>query len=124
MQNPALAQQDKLLTLFAHMFAFTGKKNTITSPLSIYSCLGMLAEGASGESFKELSNTLGYHSEGQVYDPQMQKALATMHSTENKAVIFKMCNLLYASKHFPLRPDYVHAVQTKHWATAENVDFN
>lgn len=123
MQNAIEAQQGKLMTLFAHMFAFSGKKNTISSPLSVYSCLAMLAEGASGQSFNELSNVFGYQGNGQLFPANIQKALAAMHSNENKAVIIKMSNMLYASTQFPLKPGYTQAVVSKHWATAENVSF-
>ena len=121
---PSIPQQEKLLTLFAHMFAASGKTNIITSPLSVYSCLAMIAEGASGQSFKELSSVLGYEKEGQVYSADMLKGLTALHQKDNKSVDIRICNLLYASKQFPLKPQYVQAVVSKHWATAENVDFS
>lgn len=125
MQNlpPSLPQQNRLISLFSHIFAFTGKQNTITSPLSIYSCLAMLAEGSSGQSFQELASLLGYESESQVYDQHSAKALAQLHGGENKAVVIKMSNLLYVNQKYPLNPSYVQAVVQKHWGSAENVDF-
>lgn len=125
MQNlPAtLPQQNQLATLFAHIFAFTGKKNTITSPLSIYSCLALLAEGCSGHSFQELAAVFGYQSEAQVHSDSMQKALSNLHQSNDTSVVIKMNNSLYVNQKYPLKEDYIKAVQQKHWSTSQNADF-
>ena len=120
---PSLAAQNKLITLFGYIFAKTGKSNTITSPLSLYACLAMLAEGSSGQTFKELADVLGYANEAEVFDAAMFGALQSLHAGYGKGAIVKISNMLYANKNSLLKPGYVKTITTKHNAVAENVDF-
>jgi serine protease inhibitor len=120
---PSLAAQNKLITLFGYIFAKTGKSNTITSPLSLYACLAMLAEGSSGQTFKELADVLGYANEAEVFDDAMFGALQSLHAGFGKGAIVKISNMLYANKNSLLKPEYVETITTKHNAVAENVDF-
>ena len=120
---PSLAAQNKLITLFGHVFAKSGMQNTITSPLSMYACLAMLAEGSSGQTYDELARVFGYVSEGQVIDPAMANALESLHAGCGKGAVIKMCNMLFVNKMCPLKADFIKTVVTKHRAAAENVDF-
>ena len=121
--EPTLAAQEKLIALFGHVFQNTGMKNTITSPLSMYACLAMSAEGSSGQSFAELANVFGYTTEGEVIDIDMLGALQGLYGGGSKGAIIKRCNMVYASKSCPLKDAYTKAVSDRHRAAAENVDF-
>lgn len=116
--------QQKLSTFFDKLFADQGTSNLVVSPLSVYSCLAMVAEGSSGQSFNELAEAFGYQSEAQVYHPKMQASLEDLHSQQSESVKVKMSNMLFTNKDIPLNDSFRDAVVANHWATAENADFN
>ena len=109
--------------MFGHVFQNNGMKNTITSPLSMYACIAMLAEGSSGQTFAELANVFGYTTEAEVFDSDMLGALLSLYGGGSKGAIIKMCNMIYASKSCPLKDSYTKAVANRHRAAAENVEF-
>ena len=97
--------------------------NIITSPLSMYACLAMVAEGSTGKTFKELADVFGYTTEAEIFDAGMLGAMHSLFDGGSKGVALQMANMLFCSSSCPLKAAYASAVVGRHRATAENVDF-
>ena len=117
--HPVNAHLSKLF----HSIVAASKQNVISSPLSVYICLGMLAEGLSGATFKELKDGLGFGPESNVVDASITGAIAKLSASTNKAAVVKMSNSIYTGHNFPLKAGWVQTLLNKYKATAKSVDF-
>ena len=66
MESQALELNKNLMKLYTALEQANNGKNIVSSTLSIYACLAMLAQGLKDKSFSELQSVLGYGSEGNV----------------------------------------------------------
>jgi len=97
--------------------------SSILSPLSIYSALGMLAEGANGVGAEEMKSVFNYGINGEVLPVEVKKAIDAIYAGKVAGVVVKMSNSLYLQNGFPVKQEFKKAVVEKHHAHAENVDF-
>ena len=98
------------------------KGNAIFSPYSISSALGMVYEGARGETADEIRRV--FHMAGG--DTARRAAIAVfLNGLNEKNSLYKLevANALWAQKGFDFSKDYVSTVQKFYAGTAENVDF-
>lgn len=123
MENTAGHPVNTHLTKLFNTIVVASKSNVISSPLSVYICLGMLAEGLSGATFKELKDALGYGPESNVVDATITGALAKLSASTNKAAIVKISNSIYSGKNFPLKAAWIQTLLNKYKAVAKSVDF-
>ncbi len=124
MENTTSTPVSQFGALFNAVVAQNRNTNVITSPLSVYAALAMVAEGASGNTFKELKEAFGYNKESDVLGTTMSAALVALHGTKStKGITIKMSNALYTCPNCELKQTYITAVKSKHHAFAETVDF-
>ncbi len=99
------------------------KEDYIISPLSMQFLLGMILNGAQGETLDEICNVLGY-GEGEVeavneYVGSMLKQLPNM----DRKTTLTIANAIFVDEGWPLKQTYVNAVQKEYNATVTNLDF-
>ncbi len=111
------------------------KQNTLVSPLSLSMALGLVAEGASGNTAKELYAYLGSEDYGNFAREYMAFAESlTSKQKENPEEDFlsfgsysfeySLANSIWVEKHQTLKEAYQKAVEKKYSAAAYSADFS
>ncbi len=96
----------------------------ISSPLSIFACFAMLAEGLSGTSFKELHKLFDYDKD-EVLDKETLECFdKVFRNKEDQDVQVSIGNWLYTNKNIKIKPEYISVVKEKYKGEAESVDFS
>lgn len=98
--------------------------NLLISPFSVYCALGMLTNGAEGETKVELLRVLGQEDykaeELDVFARKMVQGLKTIDS----AVVFKTANSIWSDKQVVLKDDFVRLNKEQYEAEAFRIDFS
>lgn len=112
----------------ANQFAFDiyselakGGKNTFLSPYSIHTCLGMVYEGARGETAAEMKDALNLPVEDDLRRPafaSLQKQLNT-----DREVVLKTANALWPQENYPFREDYLNTIRKYYLANVSPLDY-
>lgn len=123
MEQEDLSINKTLISLFDLIAASNKGQNIISSPLSVYACLAMVAEGASGKSLQELQKAFGFGPENSILNGHAASVLEKLHNGSNKDVIIKITNSLYTSLQIPVKDTYAAQLQKVHHAFAKSVDF-
>lgn len=121
-----LADQYEQAAFFADRIYETNRENVLVSPLSLNVALGLAAQGASGETAKELYHYLGTERYADWVDSYMTYAEGLESDGNNNAKYsfsYKLANSIWVKKDEKLNPDYQKSVQDIFRAQAENVDF-
>ena len=100
-------------------------KSYIYSPLSITYVLGMVNTAATGETERELEQTLGFHEGGiQAVNDYCRKLIDGLPKVDDK-VTLNIANALFVNKNIAtLKPKYQEDMERYYDAKAENLDFN
>ena len=100
-------------------------KSFIYSPLSITYVLGMVNDAATGETERELEQTLGFHEGGiQAVNDYCRKLIDGLPKVDEK-VTLNIANALFVNKNkATLKPKYQEDMERYYDAKAENLDFN
>ena len=100
------------------------KANTLVSPLSVNFALGMLVNGAEGETKNEIMNTLGYKnlSIDQVNE-YSQKLAETLTSTADTSVSFSIANSIWYDTNFKIKETFIQTNKTFYDAEVNEIDF-
>ena len=100
-------------------------KSFIYSPLSITYVLGMVNDAATGETERELEQTLGFHEGGiQAVNDYCKKLIEGLPKVDEK-VTLNIANALFVNKNIAtLKPQYQEEMERYYDAKAENLDFN
>ena len=102
-------------------------ENVLVSPLSLNVALGMVAEGTTGETAKELYRYLGSEDYANWVDQYLTFAESLEANEDSKyskySFSYKLANSIWVRKGDDLTKDYRKLVQKKFRAEAENVDF-
>ena len=125
-------QQQEMLTvsnnftfnLLREVRSIEEKENIVLSPLSASMMLGMVMNGADGETLNQLKTSLGFSDaysmeEINEYYKQLIEALPALDKT-NKV---KIANSIWAQNNFPFHNAFINANRDWFSAKAENVDF-
>lgn len=100
------------------------KENFCISPLSASLCLGMVLNGADGNTYTEMQKTLGF--EG--FTNQQINEYVQMMQTElpklDGRTIFTNANSLWVRNGFPLLPEFIQTNQTYYNAEVSNEPFD
>ncbi|MBR3565453.1 MAG: serpin family protein [Paludibacteraceae bacterium] len=98
------------------------KENICFSPLSASMALGILMNGADGNTLTEMQQTLGFDglTEEEINN-YYYKLLAELPRLDNTTII-KLANSLWVRNDFPLDAGYKEKTRTYFYATIENVD--
>lgn len=97
--------------------------NFCISPLSASLCMGMLLNGADGETYDEMQQTLGYagytREEINEYARTMQAELPTLDAK----TLFSTANSLWFREGFPILPEFVETNREYYQAEVRTVPF-
>ena len=118
-------EYQKAAFLLDQVYAENGE-NTLVSPLSLNVALGLVAEGASGKTARELYQYLGREDYADWVNEYMTYAegLKSEGSEFSKYTFqYKLANSIWIKEGETLNKDYKKLVQNKFRAEAENVDF-
>ncbi len=98
-------------------------KGFIYSPLGITYVLGMVNDAATGQTEKELEETLGFHEGGiQAVNEYCKKLIDGLPKVD-KNVTLNIANAIFLNKAFTLKPQFQQDMQTYYDAKAEALDF-
>jgi serpin B len=99
-------------------------KSFIYSPLSMTYVLGMVNDAATGETEKELEETLGFHEGGiQAVNDYCKKLIDGLPKVD-KDVTLNIANAIFVNQDYTLKPQFQQDMQTYYDAKAETLDFS
>lgn len=122
----AAQQGDFASTLSLELYRQLGGKtdNWLVSPFSLQCALGMLSNGASGETHNEILHTLGLsqYSQEEV-NAYFKKLIEGLH-TVNSAITVKTANSVWGNAGVPLKEDFQKTNIENYAATVSQLDFS
>ena len=98
------------------------KDNIILSPLSASLMLGMIMNGAVGETLAQMQRTLGFEGLQPAEINAWYKNLIESLPTLDTVSIVKIANAIWVQNDFPVLPEFVDVNKSFFNATAENVN--
>jgi len=108
-------------------FRLLEKLNTgetfLCSPLSLQCALSMTANGASGETLREMLDVLGFGEDGMEALNAYNKSLLDQLPAVDKDVTLKLTDALLVNDMFPLQEAFQNTVQDNYYAAVENDNF-
>ena len=127
-----LTQEQKALVAKSNDFSFNlyraihaadNQKSNITSPLSVAYVLGMLNDGANGNTAKEISQVLGFGATKQTIN-EYCKALIDQAPMADPSVILQIANIVAANQDVTLEKDFKNDMQNYYSAEVASLDFS
>ncbi|MCM1165086.1 MAG: serpin family protein [Lachnospiraceae bacterium] len=105
-----------------------GKANAMFSPLSLNMALGMLAEGAEGETRAALDGYLGGDGYGAFAESYMKHAEESLNEPSSLGSkydnVFEIANSFWADEEIPFKESYKSVLQQRFGAEVRNIDFS
>lgn len=98
-------------------------KSAIVSPISITYALGMLNNGASGETQAEINRVLGFGNAGADGINAFCQKMLTEAPTLDKLTKVMIANTVYMNKGYQLKADFISKAKTYYDAEPETRDF-
>lgn len=109
---------------FLRLITAEGETNCCISPLSASLCMGMILNGADGETYAEILRALGYegytNTEINEYVQTMQTELPHL----DRKTEFTNANSLWLRENYPVLPSFVEINQTYYQAEVYNEPFD
>ena len=102
----------------------TSEKSEIVSPISITYALGMLNNGAAGETQAEINKVLGFEKAGADSINAFCKKMLTEAPTLDKTTKVMIANTIYMNKGYDLKSDFINKAKTYYEAEPETRDFH
>ena len=99
-------------------------KSFIYSPLSITYVLGMVNDAATGQTEKELEQTLGFHEGGIKAVNEYCKKLIDGLPKVDESVKLNIANAIFLNKHYTLKEQFQKDMNDYYDAKAEALDFS
>ena len=99
------------------------KESTIVSPISVSYVLGMLNEGAGGETRRQIYNVLGLDGSVQEINKYFKKMMGDAQSVDPN-VTLKTANCIYFKLGKSINPKYKADMQNYYDASVEAINFN
>jgi len=124
-----LTRSDQELVNSNNDFAFNlyrlvaSQKSEIVSPISITYALGMLNNGAAGETQGEINKVLGFGETGADGINAFCRKMLTEAPKLDKLTKVMIANNIYMNKGYELKPDFVSLAKAFYDATPETRDF-
>ena len=99
-------------------------KSFIYSPLSITYVLGMVNDAATGQTERELEQTLGFHEGGiQAVNDYCKNLIDNLPKVDKK-VTLNIANAIFVNRHYRLKEQFQKDMQEDYDAQAETLDFS
>ncbi len=100
------------------------EKSFIYSPLSITYVLGMVNDATTGQTEKELEQTLGFHEGGiQAVNDYCKNLIDNLPKVDEK-VTLNIANAIFLNKNYVLKSQFEADMKTYYDAKAATLDFN
>ena len=100
------------------------EKDWFVSPVSLQFLLGLVLDGAEGETAAEIARTLGYgDEEAEAVDLYCRRMLDTLPKLD-KQIRLKLANAIFFNKTMHIEKDYRHRIEKFYDAQVESLDFN
>lgn len=99
-------------------------QSKVISPLSVSYLMGMLANGADGDTQKEILASLGVSDVTLQTLNESYRALLNSTVTADKQTTINIANYIAADKHFQLKSDFRNTVGKMYDAGVESLDFS
>ena len=125
----SLTRAEQQLVLGNNDFAFNlfrqvaSKKSEIISPISITYALGMLNNGAVGETQAEINKVLGFGDTGADGINAFCRKMLSEATNLDKLTKVMIANTIYMNKGYELKPDFLTKAHTFYDAEPETRDF-
>lgn len=100
------------------------KKSNITSPLSVTYVLGMLNDGAAGQTAKELTQVLGFGDNNKQAVNEYCKSLIEQAPMADPSVVLKIANIVAADQNLTLMDAFCKDMQDYYSAEVASLDFS
>jgi serpin B len=98
-------------------------KSIFLSPVSATYMLGMLADGASGETLREINDALGFSGVDAVQVNELCQTLIEEAPKTDKNVKLEIANAIYSNKDYSLAEQFKADMKTYYKADAKTLDF-
>jgi len=98
-------------------------KSIFLSPVSATYMLGMLADGASGETLKEINDALGFSGATAPQVNELCQTLIEEAPKTDKNVTLEIANAIYTNKGYTLAEQFKADMETYYRADAKTLDF-
>lgn len=110
--------------IFKHTVAYDGEKNIFISPLSISIALGMTMNGARGETFDQMRETLAFQEiEMEEINEGYQLLIERLKEADSK-VDMEIANSVWSREGFQVEEEFINDLETYFNAVADELDFN
>ncbi|MBO6032272.1 MAG: serpin family protein [Prevotella sp.] len=127
----SLSDDEQQLVKSNNDFAFRlfskarGEESSIMSPLSITYALGMMNNGAAGQTQQEINDVLGFGEAGADGINNFCRKMLTEAPTLDKETVAEIANTIYVNSgtDYELQPDFVYKANTYYDATPTALDF-
>jgi serpin B len=128
----ALSATEREVLARSNAFAFSLAKkllppapdsNLFYSPLSASMLLGMILNGADGNTYTQMRGVLGFDGLTQEQINQGYADLIGLLTSLDSTVTMELGNSIWAAQGFPVLPDFMQRVQSSFGAEAANVNF-
>ncbi len=118
------ANNDFAFNFFNQLSSLEGEKNMMVSPLSLAQALSMLANGADGNTKKELMNVLGFGAysveEMNAYYMNLNKGLLSADKTSK----ISLANSFWVNNRYKAKSDYKKVLKNIYNAEVKELAFN
>jgi len=112
------------LTLFRELSATQTESNIFISPLSVAMALGMTLNGASGETYTAMKNTLELQGLTEEQINQSFQSLIELLTNLDQDVIFEIANSIWIRLGYPVLNEFKETNQTYFDAEIRELDFS
>lgn len=125
-----IGQTERELVEQNNTFAFNlfqqtaGRGNNVVSPLSVTYLMSMLADGADGQTLREMLAALGWKDAKQADIDALCKMLIDKSGKLDKQTTINIANYIALNKQTTLLADYAEQVKTNYKAGVETLDFS
>ena len=129
-KDVSLTRSEQTLVSQTNGFAFRllnalpSDKSIMVSPISVVYSLGMLNNGAAGETRKQINEVLGFGGDDANEVNAFCKKLLEEALTLDKQTKLTMANNIYVNRQYELLPGFVQKVKDYYKADPERLDFS
>lgn len=106
------------------MRTLTGMEPQVVSPLSVAYLMGMLANGANGDTQKEIMATLNMDANSINSLNESYRAVISMASKHDRQTTINIANIIAANKNISIKPEFAKLVGDMYKADVESIDFS
>lgn len=124
MQQRSIVEKGNIFANKLLLQTIEENENTLISPFSLQVVLGMLANGADEEAYKEITSTLGMQSYSEAeLNGYFQKMVNAIAGEEDPKVELALANSMWIQNDYSVQDSYVSKIAENYDATVKSVNF-